>query len=695
VVSTVGRPRRRRGRSAARRLGIIVAVTIVAYACVGGLIAVQMLGHARDVARADATFAAKMAARSVDDALALARTTLAGMAVGFPTQKLLADPSTCQLRFTGLGPFRSGHVDIVTGDGQLVCSSLADRGAPTGATQAGAPWLSQPTPSPTPVISQPFVDRPTGSEAVAVALPLLGPDGQPLAVVAFVFALPALSEGLAATYAGPRGFDFTVRTGDEVLSGGTNTAGQIHESVQVTSVSWQVDAGIPEAEALAATNVVVVKGVALGTGALLVLLLVLVLVNRQIARPLDRLAVSEGSLRASEERLRLLLSGASDYALVMLDTDGRVVSWSAGARLLDGYAEEDILGRHYHVFFTSDEVAADRPGRLLSSTSSIGRQEDEGVRVRQDGSRYWSRSVLTAQRDSAGELKGFVIVTHDATARHEAEVTVTRMNAELEERVGERTTQLQNQAAELHAANTELQSFSYSVSHDLRGPLRAITGFAAILAEACADHVPEQANHYAARITQNAETLTNMVNALLSMSATQQSAISSQQLDLTELARTVWDELTIDLQGRSVQFELQPLPPGRGDPYLVRQVLTNLFENALKYSGKREHTTIEVGSRTTPDCTVYFVRDNGAGFDMESSDRLFKAFQRLHNTEDFQGTGIGLALVHRIISRHGGQIWAEGEPDQGATFYFTLGQRTRQPAAAEPAPRPVLTSIAG
>jgi light-regulated signal transduction histidine kinase (bacteriophytochrome) len=302
------------------------------------------------------------------------------------------------------------------------------------------------------------------------------------------------------------------------------------------------------------------------------------------------------------------------------------------------------------------------------------------VRVRKDGSRYWARTVITARRDMAGEVLGFVTVAHDATVRHEVELATNQLNAELELRVERRTTQLAQQTAALHAANGELQAFSYSVSHDLRAPLRAISGFAGILAE---EELPGESGFYISRIVAGAETLTNMVDALLSLSATQQLAIDSATLDLTSLARSAWDELAPDLTGRSVDFVLDPLPPGRGDPRLIRQVLANLLGNAVKYSRTRDQATIEVGSRATDDGPVYFVRDNGVGFDMHHADGLFTVFRRLHRAEEFPGTGIGLASVQRIVARHGGRVWAEAEIDKGATFYFTLAAATSDLAGTD------------
>jgi PAS domain S-box-containing protein len=666
----------------------MVATAVIAFAGIGSLIAIQALDHARSSAREKATFQADLAAGAVDDALVLAQTTLAGMLPSFPAAQLVASPEKCQLLFAGVGPFSRAHLDVVLPDGQVICSSLAERAAPAGATHAGAAWLSSATAAPT--LSAVFRDQLTGSDAVSVVAAVPGAETGPQVILAIVLDLPSLSGGLASTYGGPEGFTFTVRQGDATLSGAAgapagdqSTSARLGGSAPVTGAPWRVEAGMSEAKALESTQEILLKGSGLGLGALALLVLVLFLVNRQIARPLDRLAVTERKLRTSEERLRLLLQGARDYAIVMLDVDGNVVSWSASAQLLDGYAEEDALGTHFSAFFSEDDAAAGRPEEILHTAATTGRDENEGPRVRQDGSLYWARSVLTARRDAQGQLQGFVAVTYDATVRHEVELTITRMNGELEQRVHERTTQLELQAKELHTANAELQAFTYSVSHDLRAPLRSLNGFATLLTQECEGDPSDEAKEYAGRIARSAHTLTAMVDALLSLSATQRATFKPSTLDLTGLARSAWDELAPELDGRDVQLVLPALPPGQGDARLIRQVLANLLGNAVKYTRQQEHATIEVGSRVTPTSTVYFVRDNGAGFDMRYASGLFEVFKRLHRAEDFPGTGIGLASVKRIITRHGGRVWAESRPNQGATFYFTLGPTSEGLAESE------------
>jgi PAS domain S-box-containing protein len=676
----------RRGRSAARHLAMIVVGASVVLAGIGGFVADQTWGHAQQQARANAAFQAGLAAHAIEDAVTTGAATLAGLSSTFPTAAVLAHPEGCQLLFAGLGVFPSGHTDVVLPDGRVICSSLAAKGAPEGATQAGASWLSEVTRTKAGLISETFTDRLTGAPAIALVTPL-PVNGAVAAMITVVVTLPDLAQGLGAVYAGPRGFAFTVSDAGALLSrppgvpltpSGAHDSARLHGSALVESLGWRIDASASEAVILAATRALLLKGAALGLAGLVLIVILLFLVDRWIARPLDRLADTEGRLRVSEERLRLLLNGARDYAIVMLDAEGRVASWSASAELLDGYGEDEIRGRDYSAFFTSEEVLAGRPAEILEQAAATGRTEIEGVRIRRDGSRYWAHSVVTARHDDNGTVHSFVTVTHDVSARRNAEQTIRRMNEELEQRVAERTAELQVQAGQLRAANTELESFSYSISHDLRAPLRAINGFAGSLVEKYGPDLPEGAGDYVQRILHNATTLTDMVNALLSLATTQRTEMRTENLDLEGLVRSAWDELALERAGRSVELSVGTLLPGRGDPRLIRQVVANLLGNALKYTSTRTQATIVVGARKD-DQVVYFVQDNGAGFDMRNADRLFKVFQRLHSATEFPGTGIGLASVERIVTRHGGRVWAESTPQQGATFYFTLDPAPEAP----------------
>jgi light-regulated signal transduction histidine kinase (bacteriophytochrome) len=255
---------------------------------------------------------------------------------------------------------------------------------------------------------------------------------------------------------------------------------------------------------------------------------------------------------------------------------------------------------------------------------------------------------------------------NQVTERRRAEEEVNKLNADLERRVVERT-------RELDAANKELEAFSYSVSHDLRAPLRAIDGFSKALLDEYSDKLNQQACHYLQRVRTGIQKMSGLIDDLLNLSRMSRVVLRKEPIDLTALARGVVAELREREPARRVAIEIGDGLTARGDTRLTNFVLVNLLGNAWKYTGKRSQAQIAFGQENKGEETAFYVRDNGAGFDMAYADKLFTPFQRLHQDSEFEGTGIGLATVQRIVSRHGGRIWAEAAIDKGATFYFTLG----------------------
>jgi signal transduction histidine kinase len=247
----------------------------------------------------------------------------------------------------------------------------------------------------------------------------------------------------------------------------------------------------------------------------------------------------------------------------------------------------------------------------------------------------------------------------------ESESRLRALNADLEHRVAART-------AQLEAANKDLEGFSYSVSHDLRAPIRAIGGFAALLTQDHESELTEEAQRKVAIIRGEAARMGQLIDDLLAFSRLGRKAIEPIDLDMSAMAKNVYDRLNHAEAGPKVDFRLGSMPRASGDRGLLEQVWMNLLSNAIKFSGKKDNPVIEVGGITTESEHVYFVRDNGAGFDAKYQARLFGVFQRLHHQRDFPGTGVGLALVHKIVTRHGGRVWADGKPDEGATFHFSL-----------------------
>ncbi len=346
-----------------------------------------------------------------------------------------------------------------------------------------------------------------------------------------------------------------------------------------------------------------------------------------------------------------LVGSVTSYAIFLLDTDGRVASWNPGAEQIKGYRADEILGRHFSVFYTPEDVAEGKPAWALETTREVGHLEDEGWRVRKDGSRFWANVVIAAVRDTQGVLQGFAKVTRDLTQRRRDDEALAQAHAELER-------------------------FSYSVSHDLRAPLRAISGYAQAVLEDHAAALDSEGHRLLRVIADNAKLGGQLIDGLLSLSRVARGAVATARVDVTALARSVVDELRQLEDGATVEIELHSLPAAIGDPILLRQVFTNLIGNAFKFTRGRPHRRVEIGARPQAHETAYFVTDNGVGFDMRFANKLFGVFQRLHRADEFEGAGVGLALAQRIVHRHGGRIWADAKLNEGATFWFTLPQRS-------------------
>lgn len=398
----------------------------------------------------------------------------------------------------------------------------------------------------------------------------------------------------------------------------------------------------------------------------------------------------EHERQAAVDQLTRLVDGADEHAILALDSEGRVLTWSRSAQRLKGYDEADVLGQPYSVFFTAEDRAAGVPESTLREAVVHGRAVTKGLRVRRDGTTFWSRGVLTAIRDGSGALDGFVKVTQDVTEEHLARTRVTELNAELEKanrdlarvneqlhrtnadleaRVAARTSALERRSLELADANSELEAFSYSVSHDLRAPLRAVAGFGDLLAEDYSDRLDEDGLRYLSRIREAATAMGELMDGLLRLARIHRQPLRTDVLDIAEVVHEAWADAGADA---GFEFQVGVLPPARGDRQLMLQVWRNLLSNAVKYSATTQRPRVEVTGSTGHGAVTYTVRDNGVGFDPDLAGGLFTPFQRLHSSRDFPGTGLGLALVSRIVHRHGGHVSASSSPGQGAAFTITL-----------------------
>lgn len=285
--------------------------------------------------------------------------------------------------------------------------------------------------------------------------------------------------------------------------------------------------------------------------------------------------------------------------------------------------------------------------------------------VRTDGSVRWVSVLGDAERDAEGNALRVMGVTMEVTERKHAEEELARNREHLEEQVRERTLELQT-------ANRELEAFSYSVSHDLRAPLRAVDGFSRALMDDYADVLDEDGMDSLNCLREASQNMGRLIDDLLALSRVSREAMHTEEVDLGVIAELVIAELRGEHGSRRVEFSSSGDLRASGDPRLLRVVMENLLGNAWKFTRKVKRARVELGTTEKDGRTVYFVRDNGAGFDMVFADKLFSPFQRLHRVDEFEGSGIGLATVQRIIRRHGGDEWGEGEADRGAAFYFTL-----------------------
>lgn len=359
----------------------------------------------------------------------------------------------------------------------------------------------------------------------------------------------------------------------------------------------------------------------------------------------------------SKENYRRLIKGVesiSDYAIYMLDPNGHVMTWNEGAKRIKGYMPDEIIGQHFSKFYTEEAKSCHHPDYELEVAKAEGRFEEEGWRVRKDGTLFWANVVIIALYNKKKELIGFTKVTRDLTERK-------LMIDELEK---SKTT--------AEAINKELETFSYSVSHDLRAPLRSIDGYTRIILEDKIELLDDEAKDYLERVSINAQQMGKLIDDLLNLSRLSRLELNKEAVDLTQQAKEILKSLQEQDPDRKINLKIQEGLSANADPVLIQAVLQNLLGNAWKFTAEKKETIIEFSSEQKDGKNTFFIRDNGAGFNMKYADKLFGAFQRLHDVTEFPGSGIGLATVHRIIHRHEGKIWAEAVENQGATFYFTV-----------------------
>lgn len=399
----------------------------------------------------------------------------------------------------------------------------------------------------------------------------------------------------------------------------------------------------------------------------------------KVTRDFTERRESETKLRESERRFRLLVEGVKDYAIFMLSPEGLIASWNVGAERINGYPASEVIGRHFSIFYPQEALASKHAEHELEVAKREGVYEEEGLRVRRDGSTFWANVVITALHDKDGVLQGFAKVTRDVTEKRKTDEARRKFSEELERKVKERTEELEQsrrelieQRDQLKRSNTDLQQFAYVASHDLQEPLRGIITCHQLLEKRFAQHITPEMQEYMSIAIESSQRMKALIEGLLQYGRAGELSLTGNPVDFNQIAQDALVMLkpAIDDAGAKVTFG--DLPKLHADPALMTHVFKNLISNAIKYSGEKS-PVVEVSAEKQGTAWIFTVKDNGMGIEPQYFERIFVIFQRLHSDRrKYPGTGIGLAVCKRIIEAHGGTISLESTPGVGTTFRFKV-----------------------
>ncbi|MFA3781777.1 PAS domain S-box protein [Melioribacteraceae bacterium 4301-Me] len=373
---------------------------------------------------------------------------------------------------------------------------------------------------------------------------------------------------------------------------------------------------------------------------------------------------AENLLKESEEEFRSIFEQAAVGAAIV-SIDGKFLKTNYKLCEILGYDEKDICSLSFPDIVHPQDLKThyDYINKILSG--EITSYTTEKRYIKKDRSTIWVNVAVSVVKDEKAQPKHMIVVVEDISVRKKLSLELQNLNRELENKISLRT-------AQLEAANKELESFTYSVSHDLRAPLRAIDGFSKIIFEDYYDKLDQEGRRLLEIIGTNVSRMGKLIDDLLAFSRLGKQSLFKSEINTNLLINSIINDLMIDQTHRKIEFNIHKLPNIYADPNLIKQAFTNLLSNAIKYTSKKENAIIEVGANSSENENVFYIKDNGAGFDMRYYDKLFGIFQRLHTEKEFEGTGVGLALVKKIILMHEGKIWAESKLNEGAVFYLSI-----------------------